>query len=100
VTAGEKLKAVRKALVRYDSGPFMMPIIQDLLDIIDDEDTPEPEAEPEFSPADLQRLHELAERLTWTCEGCGGKLIGGQPPRCIGCRPDVARRMAALREMP
>jgi hypothetical protein len=24
--------------------------------------------------------------LTWTCEDCGGRVTGGQPPRCIGCR--------------
>lgn len=47
---------------------------------------PEPESGPEFSPAELERLRELRERLTWTCEGCGGQLIGGDPPRCIGCR--------------
>ena len=38
MTADEKLKAVRKALVRYASDPAMVPIIHDLLDIIDDED--------------------------------------------------------------
>ena len=43
------------------------------------------EAEPEFL-ATQQRMRELAESLTWTCEGCGARLIGGQPPRCIGCR--------------
>jgi len=72
VAADDKLKAVRKALVRYASDPAMVPLIHDLLDIIDAEDEPE----PEFSPAERQRMHELAERLTWTCEGCGGKLIG------------------------
>lgn len=86
MTADEKLKAVRETLVRYASDPAMVPVIHDLLDIIDDEDT---EETPEFSPADLERLHELAERLTWTCEGCGGRLIGGRPPRCIGCRPEL-----------
>jgi hypothetical protein len=48
--------------------------------------TPEPEADPEFSPAEQQRMRELRESLTWTCEGCGGTLAGGNPPRCIGCR--------------
>lgn len=50
------------------------------------------EADPEFSPAEQQRMHELAESLKWTCEGCGGTLIGGQPPRCIGCRPELRAR--------
>lgn len=87
MTAEEKLKAVRKALVPYAADPAMVPLIHDVLDVIDAED----DAEPEFSPADEQRMRELAERLTWTCEGCGGKLIGGRPPRCIGCRPELRK---------
>ena len=36
--------------------------------------TPEPETDQWFLPP------------SWTCEGCGGQLTGGHPPRCIGCR--------------
>lgn len=48
---------------------------------------PEPEPDPGFSAAELERLRDLRERLLWTCEGCGGRLAGGNPPRCIGCQP-------------